>query len=90
MAKHTMSPQEIEAFGKKFEAWTNSLSDNERTYLKYVIESPKNLSDEALDKVSGGAYTTSSFTSLGAFTFDAYATRLDSSYLLKINTVAGW
>ena len=90
MTQRTMTPKEIEAFGKKFETWSNSLSDGERTYLKWLIESPKNLSNDQLDKVSGGAgYAAATFTNAG-FTYTNVAQRLDQGFLLKINQIAAW
>ena len=80
MAQNTMSPKEIEAFGKKFEAWTKTLTDNERTYFKYLLDKPKDLSDAQLDKVTGGAVN----FQVSAFTFQNFAPQLDFNFFRQM------
>jgi hypothetical protein len=91
VTKHTMSREEIDSFGKKFETWTSQLTDKERTFLQWVIQTPKTMDNDPLDKLTGGAVQDAySFTALGGFSFNTFAPRLDYDWLAKLNTVAGW
>jgi hypothetical protein len=79
---YTMSPAEIEVFSQKLATWSETLSDNERTFLKQILDERGaarrgQLSEAALQAVVGGASL-----NLQAFTFQAYAPRLSAKTLL--------
>ena len=77
-SQHSMSTQELEAFTQKLTKWTASLSDNERTFFRFMIERNKELTSDKLDQVTGGATFSTSFST--AFTFQTYAPQLDASW----------
>jgi hypothetical protein len=86
-------PAEMERFSKKLEDWSKSLSDNERTLFKYMLDLKRDdqglgpalqserkqghLSEGELAQVSGGAYLTSYFSGL---TVQSYAPTLSARY----------
>jgi len=85
---HEISPTDVDGFCKKLEGFSNSLSDQERTILKTMLEG--GLSDQALSNVHGGMGLSLLQSGIGGFrSFSVlhFAPRLDSSFF---RTLMSW
>jgi hypothetical protein len=69
----------IEQFSKKLEGFSNSLSDEERTLLKGMLDRGSGLSADELSKASGGASL-----SVQALQFRAFAPRLQAAFFTRL------
>lgn len=79
---YTMTPAEIETFAQKLATWSDTLSDNERTFLKHILDERGasrrgQLNEAALQAVVGGGTL-----SLQAFSFQAYAPKFSLKSML--------
>jgi len=71
-----MSPEEMEQFSEKLEQWSGTLSDNERTLLKHMLELRRS------DEVTGFALNAAEFqrVSFRPFTYQAVAPTLSANF----------
>lgn len=82
--KHKMTPEEMDEFSVKLEKWSATLSDNERTLLKHMVELDRGTTTELprgrfIEKAAALASGRSS-EALRPFNFDSVAHKLDRNY----------
>jgi hypothetical protein len=75
-----ISAAEIDQFCRKLEAFSDTLSDSERTVFKGILDT---ISDEALGQAQGGVPSRDRGLDRG-FTVQSFAPRLDFSFFRRV------